>query len=113
MLRRTLLLLLAAVCFACSGGDDDSGSSSSSSSDETSDSTAPPANAAGFTEEVRTRFVSSCVEGGATEGYCQCAIDEIAATVPLTDFAAFEASVLASPDATVPDAIAAALASCT
>lgn len=114
MLRRTLLLLLAAVCFACSGGDDDSDSGSPSDASDKASSTAPPAaDAAGYTDEVRTRFVGSCTAGGGTEDYCRCAIDAIATTVPLADFTAFEAAILAAPNPTIPAPIATALASCT
>ena len=41
---------------------------------------------AGFTEEVKSTYVSNCVEGGESEDLCRCRIEYLAENVPYEDF---------------------------
>ncbi|HEY3141059.1 MAG TPA: hypothetical protein VGJ86_08005 [Acidimicrobiales bacterium] len=117
---RTLTLLAAAallvVAAACSGDDDDSGNAPSSreGGETTSTSGDQPAdiNAAAYDEEIRSNFVGSCTAGGSTEDFCRCAIDQIAANVPLEDFVAYENRLQDDPAAELPQPIKTALQDC-
>ena len=117
---RTLTLLAAAallvVAAACSD-EDDSGSARSPSDDSgetTSTSGDQPAdiNAAAYDEAIRSTFVGSCTAGGSTEDYCRCAIDKIAATMPLEDFVAYEQGPRQNPADELPQPIEAAMQDC-
>lgn len=61
----------------------------------------------------RDTFVASCgTFPGTSQEMCECAFDEISATVPESEYAAFEAAFLADPTTPLPDWLTDAVAGC-
>jgi hypothetical protein len=124
-----LALVAAFVVGACGGdGDDETGADGGAAdttaqadnddndqtgaSEETTQSEAPDSE--GYPDQVRRNFMNACAaQPGATEAQCECTFDEIAETVPVEDFVAYDQAVREDPATPPPGWIEEAIAACT
>ena len=122
-----LIALILIVVALAGGGDDQAGTDgpgSSTTSDTTDDTSTDPTtdtSAAGSGYDnaaLEAGFVQGCTgeltdeESAVTEEQCQCAYDEIAATVPYEDFQAYSLEAADDPNATPPEDILSAMLGC-
>lgn len=130
MVKRVAVLALVAafVVGACGGdGDDESGADTDAAdttaqadnddNDQTgaSEETTQPeaADGEGYPDQVRRNFMNACAAQGATEAQCECTFDEIAQTVPVEDFVAYDQAARQDPATPPPSWIETAIAACT
>jgi hypothetical protein len=118
---RRLLPLTAAIALALTAAcSHDDGSSADRdrdrddrrSGDEATTTEPGDLDPAVYAPAIRDTFVASCHQGGVAEDHCRCAIDKIAATLPLDAFVAYEQAVLADPSTDPPRQVTAALHAC-
>jgi hypothetical protein len=64
-----------------------------------------------YPDTVQDNFMSGCTQS-ASEAVCRCALDRIMETVPLADFAAYEAALVEEPGTPPPPAFLDAMERC-
>lgn len=90
-------------------GDESQGGSGDGGAEETGGGGAGE----GYTDQMRSAFVSSCTsQQGASESQCECAFDEISQTVPVAEFLEWSEALAQDPSAPPPAGVADAAASC-
>jgi hypothetical protein len=86
------------------GGDDDDGGGDGGGS--TTAATTPIEDASGYNAEIERNFMDSCTEDAEPgEAVCQCAYDQIEATVPFERFVEIDEELNANPDARPPELV--------
>jgi hypothetical protein len=87
---------LVGVVLLFSGGDDDDGGSDGS----TTSATTPIEQADGYNATIERNFMDSCTaDAEPGEAVCQCAYDELEATVPFDRFVEIDEELNENPDA--------------
>jgi hypothetical protein len=123
-----LALVTALVVGACGGSGDDETDSENGATDASAQrggddngnqtdsggaSQPEAADGEGYPDQVRRNFMNACTaQPGATETQCECTFDEIAETVPVEDFVAYDQAVRQDPATPPPGWIEAAIAAC-
>jgi actin-like ATPase involved in cell morphogenesis len=98
-----ILIVVLAIVISQGGGDDDP------SSGTTTGGTASD----GYSEEIRSRFVTACAaEPGASESRCQCVFDEVKANVAIDEFLAYDTALGEDPSAAPPQWLTDAVGAC-
>lgn len=123
-----VLALVAAFVLGACGGDDDAdteggttGTTAQRDSDDNGDQTGSSGEASqpeasdgeGYPDQVRRNFMDACVaQPGATQAACECTFDQIAETVPVEEFVAYDRTARQDPATPPPSWIEAAVTAC-
>jgi hypothetical protein len=92
--------LLVIILVSMSGGDENGGGSTDDTSSDTSGSDfGSPGGESGYTAEVEEAFMGECTGAGAEQSACECAYDEVVATVPYDRFVEIEQELADDPNA--------------
>ncbi|HEV7758312.1 MAG TPA: Hsp70 family protein, partial [Acidimicrobiales bacterium] len=100
-----ILIVVLAILLANGGDDDPTTTTGSTGSGST-------AAGAGYTEEIRSSFVSACTAQDAPESQCQCVFEQIKANVPIDDFTAYDEQLGNDPGAARPPWLDDAISAC-
>lgn len=112
MTAAVALVLIAACSDDDSSSDRDRDRRSPAGAEDGSTTAPGGLDPAVYAPAVRDAFVASCHEGGIAADHCRCAIDKIAATLPLDAFVAYEQALLEDPATTPPRQVTSALHAC-
>lgn len=92
--------LLVIIVVSMSGGDENGGGSTDGGSGDTADA-GSSGGESGYTAEVEAAFMGSCTGAGAEQSVCECAYDEVVATIPFDRFVEIEAELNADQNAEI------------
>jgi hypothetical protein len=100
-----ILIVVLAVLLAGGGDDDPTTTTGSTGSGGT-------AAGEGYTEAIRSSFVSACTAQDAQESQCQCVFEQIKSNVPIDDFKAYDEQLGNDPGAARPPWLDDAITAC-